>query len=231
MFRRALAHADRGKPRWQPDFDDRDPNTFLFPALNHHSDEISCGVGLASLSRLHETIVRRLSFVTSLTARLLDEETVCQPYGYSPGDSPFVYPIIVDVDRITCPKIDFARAVLAEGIGLNPHYRYLVADWPFVKPHLALPLVPLAWFLGGWKRAAGLVAVVAGLNLAGGALTGSPLLVLDYLRELAGRHQAVTFNRAADNPQISSWNRALIAAGALLAAALVFQRREYCDAA
>jgi len=136
VFRRALAHADRGKPRWQPDFDDRDPNTFLFPALNHHSDEISCGVGLASLSRLHETIVRRLSFVTELTARLLDEETVCQPYGYSPGDSPFVYPIIVDVDRITCPKIEFARAVLAEGIGLNPHYRYLVADWPFVKPHL-----------------------------------------------------------------------------------------------
>src|SRR5437773_8941714 len=119
-----------------PDFDDRNPNTFLFPALNHHSDEISCGVGLASLSRLHETIVRRLSFVTELTARLLDEETVCQPYGYSPGDSPFVYPIIVDVDRITCPKIEFARAVLAEGIGLNPHYRYLVADWPFVKPHL-----------------------------------------------------------------------------------------------
>src|SRR5215510_11624078 len=75
VFRRALAHADRGKPRWQPDFDDRDPNTFLFPALNHHSDEISCGVGLASLSRLHETIVRRLSFVTELTARLLDEET------------------------------------------------------------------------------------------------------------------------------------------------------------
>src|SRR5262249_10649903 len=71
VFRRALAHADRGKPRWQPDFDDRDPNTFLFPALNHHSDEISCGVGLASLSRLHETIVRRLSFVTELTARLL----------------------------------------------------------------------------------------------------------------------------------------------------------------
>ena len=31
----------------------------------------------------------------------------------------------------------------------------------FVKPHLALPLVPLAWYLGGWKRAAALVAVVA----------------------------------------------------------------------
>src|SRR5262249_23729202 len=34
LFRRALAHADRGKPRWRDDFDDRNPNTYLFPALN-----------------------------------------------------------------------------------------------------------------------------------------------------------------------------------------------------
>src|SRR6185295_2850892 len=101
LFRRALAHADRGKPRWETGFDDRRPSTFLFPALNHHTDEISCGVGLASLSRLHDTIVRRMSFVTELTARMLDECAVCRPYGYTPGDSPFVYPIVVDPDRIT----------------------------------------------------------------------------------------------------------------------------------
>jgi len=34
LFHRALAYADRGKPRWQDDFDDRNPNQFLFPALN-----------------------------------------------------------------------------------------------------------------------------------------------------------------------------------------------------
>jgi dTDP-4-amino-4,6-dideoxygalactose transaminase len=66
-----------------------------------------------------------------------EECTVCRPYGYLPGDSPFVYPLLVDVDRIACTKIEFARAVLGEGIGLNPHYQYLAADWPYVKPHLA----------------------------------------------------------------------------------------------
>jgi perosamine synthetase len=137
LFRRALAHADRGKPRWAPDFDDRDPNTFLFPALNHHADEISCGVGLASLCRLPDTIVRRLAFVSDLTARLLEEDTVCRPSGYTPGDSPFAYPIVVDVERITCTKTEFARAVREEGIGLNPHYQYLVADWPFLEPYRA----------------------------------------------------------------------------------------------
>ena len=30
-----------------------------------------------------------------------------------------------------------AKAVLAEGIGLNPHYKYLVCDWTWAKPHLA----------------------------------------------------------------------------------------------
>jgi perosamine synthetase len=36
LFRQALAHADRGKPSWADDFDDRNPNQFLFPALNFH---------------------------------------------------------------------------------------------------------------------------------------------------------------------------------------------------
>jgi perosamine synthetase len=137
VFRRALAHADRGKPRWLPDFDDRNPSTFLFPALNHHSDEISCAIGLASLQRLNDTIVRRLAFVADLSARLREQANLCRPYGYSPGDSPFVYPILVDVERLSCSKVEFALAVREEGIGLNPHYQYVVADWPWVKRYLA----------------------------------------------------------------------------------------------
>jgi len=85
---------------------------------------------------------------------------------------------------------------------------------PFVKPHVALPLLPLAWFLGGWRRAAGLGVAVAGLNIAGGLVsTGSPLLALEYVRGLADRHQSIPFNTAAGNPQFAGWNRAAIAAG------------------
>ena len=132
-----MAHADRGKPRWNPGFIDNDPHGFLFPALNLHTDEISCGIGLVSLGRLQDTIMRRLVFVAELTGRMRDRCKLCHPYGYSPSDSPFIYPVIVDVDRIVCSKIEFAEAVLAEGIGLNPHYCYLVVDWPWLKPYLA----------------------------------------------------------------------------------------------
>jgi perosamine synthetase len=137
LFRRALAHADRGKPSWEKDFDDRDPNNFLFPALNLNTDEISCAIGLASLARLSDTILRRLAFVAEFSGRLLDKAKLCRPYGYSPNDSPFVYPILLDPDRIACTKTAFAEAVRAEGIGLNPHYKYVVAEWPWVKSYLA----------------------------------------------------------------------------------------------
>jgi perosamine synthetase len=136
LYHQALAHADRGKPSWTDDFDDRNPNRFLFPALNFHTDELSCAIGVASLARLPETIKGRLAFVADLSAQLKNHSRICTPFGYSPNDSPFVYPILVARDRISCSKAEFAKAVLAEGIGLNPHYQYLVADWPYLKPYL-----------------------------------------------------------------------------------------------
>jgi len=137
LYRKALAHADRGKPTWRDDFDDRDPSGYLFPALNLHTDEISCAIGLASIGRLDQTKNRRIEFLTTLSRHLEQEARLCRPYGCSDSDSPFYYPVFVDVDRITHTKIEFAEAVRAEGIGLNPHYSYVVMEWGWVPPYLA----------------------------------------------------------------------------------------------
>jgi perosamine synthetase len=137
LYRRALAHADRGKPRWREDFSDRDPSGYLFPALNFHTDEISCAVGVASLGRLDKTIMRRLSYVSDVVAGLAESAEICRPYAHNPTDSPFFYPVIVDTTRISCSKVEFAQAVLKEGIDLNPHYCYVVDEWPWVRPYLA----------------------------------------------------------------------------------------------
>ncbi len=136
LFRLALAHADRGKPRWREDFDDRDPSGYLFPALNHHTDEISCAIGEASLARLPETIARRLRFVSGLDG-LYKRSNHCRPIGWSAGDSPFIYPIFVNTEGLACTVRDVAEAVRIEGIDLNPSYAYLVADWAWAKRYLA----------------------------------------------------------------------------------------------
>ena len=84
----------------------------------------------------------------------------------------------------------------------------------FIKPHLAIPLLPLAWFLSGWRRPVEIVAWVAGLNLlAAMIVTGSPGFLLDYLNYLQGGHQSVEFNRVGVNRQITGWNRLVIANG------------------
>lgn len=137
LFRRALAHADRGKPIWSSTFSDRDPSGYLFPALNHNTDEISCAIGIASLGRLDKTIMRRLSFVADVVDGLVDHAEICRPYAYSPSDSPFFYPVMVDVERIACSKVAFSEAVAKEGIDLNPHYAYVVDEWPWIHTYLA----------------------------------------------------------------------------------------------
>lgn len=85
---------------------------------------------------------------------------------------------------------------------------------PFVKPHLALPLIAVAWYLGGWKRAVGVLASVGILNLAGCLIAGgSPLFFREYVEFLGSGHKAVIFNRVEMNPQVTSWNRLLFACG------------------
>ena len=136
LLRLATAHADRGKERWKKNFDDRNPEQYIFPALNFHTDEISCAIGISSLKRLNLTISKRLSYVYQVSKQLKQKSKTCTPYEYTKNDSPFVYPIIVDIKKLKTNKINFAKAVSAEGIGLNPHYRYLVSDWPWVKKYL-----------------------------------------------------------------------------------------------
>lgn len=137
IYRNALAHADRGKPRWLVDFDDRNPATFLFPALNWNNDELSCAIGLASLRRLRDTIVRRLAFVSELASVLEEMDTMFSLLPWRPTDSPFILPVFVDPARAKDEKTRISGAILAEGIGLNPHYQYVVREWPWVRPYLA----------------------------------------------------------------------------------------------
>lgn len=137
LYHSALAHADRGKARWVDGFDDRNPNTFLFPALNFHTDEISCGIGISSLARLSDSKLRRNAYVSGVVEGLKQQSRACSPLAWGKDDSPFYFPIIVDVERISCSVEEFANAIKNEGIPLNSHYEYVVSEWPWVKSYLS----------------------------------------------------------------------------------------------
>lgn len=130
------AYADRGKPFFKRDFNDKDPSVFLFPALNLNIDEISCAVGITTLAKLDNTIRCRVDFLQDLGRLLSQKSKVCYLSGVFSGISPFFQTIIVDTSKITCSKKEFAEAVKAEGIDVNVDYRYVVAEWEWVKEYV-----------------------------------------------------------------------------------------------
>ncbi|MCI4665062.1 MAG: DegT/DnrJ/EryC1/StrS family aminotransferase [Neomegalonema sp.] len=136
LHRRALASADRGKPAWRKDYDFRNPGAYLFPALNWNTDELSCAIGLASLRRLPEVIAARQAFVQGLAKRLRAESAACRAYDMSEGASPFFLPIWVDQRKVACRAREFAEALSAEGVDLNPEYGFVVTEWEWARPHM-----------------------------------------------------------------------------------------------
>jgi hypothetical protein len=126
-------------------------------------------------------------------------------------------PIVLGTIVVGQSSVAYVGCVAAGLWAIDRGKPYLAAVlWvvPFAKPHLALPLLPLLWYLGGWRPAALLVVLVAALNLAGAAVAGgSPLFLREYLDYLPATRDAVKYNRVEFNPQITSWNRLLFAAG------------------
>jgi dTDP-4-amino-4,6-dideoxygalactose transaminase len=143
LFHQAEAHADRGKPRWIENFDDRNPAHFLYPALNHHTDEISCAVGIASLNRLPETIAKRRQFVEAMQKAITEQCKGFSVYPLTQNDSPFVMPVKIDPYYFSRSCLDVAFAVRAEGVDMNPHYAYLAKDWPWLVPYLTDDFEPI----------------------------------------------------------------------------------------
>ena len=137
LMRKAVAYADRGKPKLDVGFEERNPNTYVLPALNLNADEMGCAMGIASVLRLDRTRANRMEFVRALDSRIDELSSCCKSYGSTYGDSPFFQPVIVNERALSVDKTTFAEAVAAEGVALNPHYAFLCEEWGWLKPHLS----------------------------------------------------------------------------------------------
>lgn len=131
------AASDRGKAFHDPDFNPKNPGQSLMPALNFNLDELSCAIGLSTLAKLDRTIDRRLELCNRLDLGLADSAWV-KPSSMDDWAKPsfFYYPLEFDIEAAPIGKEEFAEAVRAEGVPLNPHYLYVVTEWPWMGPYL-----------------------------------------------------------------------------------------------
>ena len=141
-FHLVRAHSDRGKPSWRADFNDKEPASYLFPALNLNIDEVSCAIGTSTLARVESVRHARLKIIRAIEARLKTDSISCSAYPVHDEAAPFFLPIMVNTEALRCNKREFAEAVAAEGIPINPHYRTVVSEWPWVQQYLGDNFVP-----------------------------------------------------------------------------------------
>ena len=83
------------------------------------------------------TIISRLAFVSDLVARLYDASDVCRGYRFMPTARRSTSRSSSTSMPSAAARSSSPHAVRAEGVDLNPHYKYLVCEWPYMQPHLA----------------------------------------------------------------------------------------------
>lgn len=130
LHRRALALADRGKEPNQPNFHPKDPNTFLFSAMNFNMDELSAAIGWSTLKKLPETLKRR----RQLIERLPNSEAyrpLMRPKSHE--IAPFFHTLLFDSQQ---DKQEVAAELLRRGVPINGDYRYLPSEWCWLRPYL-----------------------------------------------------------------------------------------------
>ena len=171
------------------------------------------GSGVASLTH-------RPSDGASLTHRPSDGASLTHRPGWGVtviAAALFLAPIVVTGLRVGQTTLLVLGCILLGQVAHTRNRPWLAALlWavPFIKPHIALPLVPLALYLGGWRRLIRLGLIVLLLNLLGSLIaTGSYDLLFDYVKKLPDRHKEVSFNKVEFNPQITSWNRTFYSLG------------------
>jgi len=137
-YSRLRSLADRGKAFDAQSFDRKQASKFLFPAMNFNQDELSCAIGYSTLSRLQDTINRRNEITAKIDAGL-KSSSVVSACSVLPDTvpSPFFHTVAVDIDKLAVSKEEFATAVAAEGIWVNPRYDSVACEWEWLQEYLS----------------------------------------------------------------------------------------------
>ncbi len=91
--------------------------------FNYRLTDMACALGLSQLKRLEENLSRRLKIATRYAAAFADLEGVAIPVVRAEVNPAWhLYPIRLNLERLTADRGQIFRALRAENIGVNAHY-------------------------------------------------------------------------------------------------------------
>jgi dTDP-4-amino-4,6-dideoxygalactose transaminase len=136
----AKRFADRGKP-----FNAAERKN-LFLGLNYRMTELEAVIGRVQLGKLDDVIARRRSLAAHLDA-LLAETPAVRLGAVIPGAEPVYWLVLLRVfpERLTVSKEQFARAVAAEGLPVDPHYDWILYETPWFRERVTYGKSQCPW--------------------------------------------------------------------------------------
>ena len=133
-YKRVLEFADRGRPTWKKDYNSRDPGSAVTHSLNYNTDEISCAIGNASLSRIDETINKRRYFKEKIYDLLLGSKYFILPE-YKKFSSPFFQSVFVK-DEFLEKKEEILDHLVSNNVALARGFQCFVYDWKYTRENV-----------------------------------------------------------------------------------------------
>lgn len=137
IHEKILLEIDKGKPAYSADYAEKNPNTFIKPALNFKLNEISCAIGLATLIKLDNVNRKRRIFLKMLIQKMKVSGVTTELVHFTEDSAPFFAFFKFNKNKFNCSKIEFSESLRTEGVNINSDYKYVVGDWPWVKKYLA----------------------------------------------------------------------------------------------
>ncbi|MCE5340163.1 MAG: DegT/DnrJ/EryC1/StrS family aminotransferase [Planctomycetaceae bacterium] len=122
----AKRFADRGKP-----FNLTETNNVV-AGINCNLNELSAAIGIAQLKKLPAIISNRRKVGESIKTGLQDFKAVSLGWQVSGTECSYWFlRIKLDLDKLKVDKDTFCKALTAEGLPVNPHYRHIQCEKPW----------------------------------------------------------------------------------------------------
>ena len=137
LYWKARSIADRGKPLYKKNFNFRMTTDYLFPSNNYNADELTCAIGISNLKKLPNIIKKRREIADRIDNGLKTCECV-MPTNLelkNTKSSIFFHTVMVDLNKIYSTKLEFAKAVSAEGVPINYDYRDITSEWKWIPKY------------------------------------------------------------------------------------------------
>ena len=126
-YRKIIEYADRGRPTWKKNYNGRDPGIATTHSLNYNTNEISCAIGSASLSRVDETILKRRIFKKKIYELLVNSKYFTLP-SYKEFSSPFFQSVFIKEEFLNKKEVILDH-LQSYNIALARNFSCFVYDW------------------------------------------------------------------------------------------------------